>query len=581
MADQNWWAAAPVVDAPPQDAWWTSAPMAQPAPSPNVAPASRMDRFLTGAGDMLHGGAQALVNALPTGAVEAVNDATAWVNRQPVIGPVTQALGMTPATPQQVNQNVQQREADYQASMRAAGNDPNATDWYRVGGNVAASVPLAAAGPAPASLRGAIGLGAAQGAAMNAATPVTDPAADFWDEKARQAGLGAVTGGVGGAAAYGLGRLLTGSQSASPQVRALNDAGVEMTPGQIRGGATQRWEDRLSSVPFLGDQVRTAQRRGMESFNRATANEVLAPLRQSVDRAAPVGRELVDDVYQRIGQTYDEVLGRVRPFRADAQFAQDLEGAVGRFLTPDSRAQFQGFVRNNIISRLQNGELDGRTFKTIEEELGRAFRTYRASGAPADREFATAALDVQRAFRELLARSNPAEAPQIRAANEAFARFVRMEDAAGRRGAVEGVFSPAQLDAAVRASDRSPRHGQYARGQALMQELSDSARAVLPSTVPNSGTPERMMLAQLLSGGALGAGVGATGAGMVPAAIAGGVGAGVYSDMGRRAIQAALLAQRPGAVQAAGNALVPAGAPVAVPLGAMLLSPPDRLEQRR
>lgn len=581
MADQNWWASAPVVDAPPQDAWWTSAPMAQPAPSANVAPASRMERFLTGAGDMLHGGAQLLVNSLSTGAVDAVNDATAWVNRQPGIGPVTQALRMTPATREQVNQGVQQREADYQASMRAAGNDPNATDWYRVGGNVAASVPLAAAGPVPASLRGAIGIGAAQGAVMSAATPVTDPAADFWDEKTRQAGLGAVTGGVGGAASYGLGRLLTGSQSASPQVRALHDAGVEMTPGQIRGGATQRMEDRLSSVPFFGENIRGAQRQSVESFNRAVANEVLQPIGSSVPRTAEAGRSLVQSVDDQISAAYNRALPRIQPFGPDAQFYQDLQGVSHNFLTPSARDEFQRFLRDNILSRTNGGQIDGQTWKRIDETLGRFVREYRGSLDPAQREMGGAAQGVQRAFRDLLGRVAPAEAGEVRAANEAFARFIRMENAAGRQGATDGVFSPQQMDAAVRVTDRSARRGDYARGEALMQELSDAGRAVLPSTVPNSGTPERMMLAQLLSGGALGAGVGATGAGMVPAAIAGGVGAGVYSGMGRRAIQAALLAQRPGAVQAAGNALVSAGAPVALPLGAMLLSPPDRLDQRR
>jgi hypothetical protein len=282
----------------------------------------------------------------------------------------------------------------------------------------------------------------------------------------------------------------------------------------------------------------------------------------------------VDDVYTRIGQAYDNALPRVRAFGPDQQFMADMTASYQRFLTPESRAQFDGFLQNNILSRPRNGVIDGDTFKTIEEELGRAFRTYRASGAPADREFASAALDVQRAFRDLLERSNPAIAPQIRAANESFARYIRMEGAASAQGATEGVFSPLQLSGAVRRADSSGRHGAYARGDALMQELSDAGRAVLPSTVPNSGSPERIMLAQLLSGGGAGMGAATAGAGLLPAAIAGTIGAGAYSGPGQRAIQAAMLGRRWAPVTAAGNALATAGAPAGVALGGMMLDPP-------
>lgn len=575
----NWWDTAPVVEGGGGDAWWSGAPMAQPMPDPNVRPASRLDRLLTGAGDLVQGGAQMLVNALPTGAVEAVNDATAWVNRQPVIGPVTQALGMTPATAQDVNQGVQQREADYQESLRRAGVGAEDTDWYRLGGQVAASLPAAAAGPVAATMRGAIGLGAAQGAALNSLHPVTDPAADYWTEKARQAGLGAVTGGIGGAASHAVGRVLQGrmAPTVTPETRELAEAGVQMTPGQIAGGATRRVEDAAASLPLVGPQIREAQRSSVESFNRAVANSVLRPLRQNVDDAAEAGRGLVDDVYTRIGAAYDDVLPRVRPFGPDQQFYQDIQGVSQQFLTPSARAEFQNFMRDNILSRTAGGPLDGRAWKDIDEVLGRFVREYRGSLDPAQRELGGAAQGVQQAFRELLARANPNEAPTIRAANEAFARFIRMERAAGSQGAADGVFSPAQFSNAVRMSDRSTRRGQYARGDALMQELSDAGRGVLPATVPDSGTPERLMLAQLLSGGGLGAATAAASGGVGLGPIAAGIaGSMAYSEPARRAYQAALLgARRPGTV-AAGRALAPAGAPVAVPLGSLLLSPPER-----
>jgi hypothetical protein len=66
----------------------------------------------------------------------------------------------------------------------------------------------------------------------------------------------------------------------------------------------------------------------------------------------------------------------------------------------------------------------------------------------------------------------------------------------------EGIFTPAQLEAAVRQTDRSARKGAFARGAAPMQELSGTATSVLGSKVPDSGTAARGMTGALLTGGA-------------------------------------------------------------------------------
>jgi hypothetical protein len=83
---------------------------------------------------------------------------------------------------------------------------------------------------------------------------------------------------------------------------------------------------------------------------------------------------------------------------------------------------------------------------------------------------------------------NPKVAGDLQAANAAYAKQLRVENAAARQGAEPGVFSPAQFQAAIKAY--APQ-GQVARGTALSQGLSDAGRAVLGPTVPDSGTPFR------------------------------------------------------------------------------------------
>src|SRR5699024_6183658 len=102
--------------------------------------------------------------------------------------------------------------------------------------------------------------------------------------------------------------------------------------------------------------------------------------------------------------------------------------------------------------------------------------------------------ELQKALRENLARMNPQHADRLRSVNEAFANFVRLENAAGRIGAQDGVFTPQQLASAIRQTDRSARRGAYSRGDALMQDLSDAAQSRMSAQIPDSGTAGRLAM---------------------------------------------------------------------------------------
>lgn len=524
-----------------------------PPQAPGPAP-SRLGRFAMGAGDIIAGGAQFLANSLPEGVVSGVNSATQYVNELPVIGPATRALGMTPATPQRVNELAKTREDSYQAARQAGGD--TGIDWMRMGGQGAMGVIAGRALPVAATLPGSIAAGAVGGAGAAALEPVAE--GEYWQGKRNQlaggAGLGAALGPVG----HVIGRAI--APRINPNVRTLADAGVDnMTPGQILGGGLRRLEDASTSLPVVGDVVRNAQRGSLESFNRASANQALGPIGEAVDAATPVGREMVQETGDRISAAYQRAYAQAQPFGPDAQFATDIQQLGQRFLTPTSRNTFAAAMQNDVISRIQaaGGRIDADTFQAIKQELGNRARQYGRSQEPDNQELADAFGGVLRAMHGLMARSNPQTAPLLRQADEAFARNVRVEGAAGRVAATDGIFTAPQLAGAVRAADGSVRHNQYARGNALMQDLSDAGRAVLPSTVPDSGTPFR----GLANVGTLGAAGAGAATGFIPgAALIGGAGImAAYTNPARRAIQAALLANRSAGVTAAGDAVAGAG----------------------
>lgn len=334
-----------------------------------------------------------------------------------------------------------------------------------------------------------------------------------------------VTGALGtGIAAAGRGLNRRAAQiAAAPQspARRLAQEGVELTPGQMTGGALQRVEDGLTSVPVLGDAIRGAKVRGLESFDRAAINRTLAPIGQALPDNVNVGREGVGFAQRAISDAYDAALGGVQ-VSIDPAFDAALQAIRTRPGLQGAAGDEVAGVLDDAIARLSQGPVDGATFKMIDADIGAAARAARnaAVNTPSMSRAAMALEDAGQALDDLLGRVAPQALPGKLAADEATANLIRVQKAASAAGAREGVFSAPQLSSAVRATDTG-RKARFARGDALMQDLSDAGTAVLPSTVPDSGTPLRSLLSLggLTGGGvALGvdpvvAGLGITGVG--------------------------------------------------------------------
>lgn len=477
-------------------------------------------------------------------------------------------------TPAEVDASIAAREQDYQGRRAAAGE--TGTDWGRMSGQVLSTAPAALALPAGSSLLGSIGAGAMSGAALNALQPVTS--GNFADEKKQQVEMGALLGAATGPIGLALGRAL--SPRVAPEVRALSDAGVQLTPGQMVGGMARRVEDAVGSFPGVGESVRQAQRASVDSLNTAVANRALREIGQTVPDGIPAGYDLTAHVGQAIQRHYTDALAAARPFNFDRQFTTDLADVAKMFMTPSARAEFLQIVRDNVLSRAAGGVIEPGTYQIIRSELGRAAREAAGPTASlAQREQARAFGKLQEAFDELFKRSNPAQAPAVDAANAAWAVLARMETAGAQQGAKDGVFTPAMLERAVRNADRSVRRRDYARGDALLQDLSGPAASVLPARVSDSGTPERLATMGLLSGAGIQSLFGLS----LPQMAGLGAAYAAYTPPAQRAIQTAIMAPRGAGLRATGDAIAQSGGAVTVPLGGLLFAPPPPqfLEQRR
>lgn len=477
---------------------------------------------------------------------------------QQLLGHGAQAVGLNNVgnwLVNDANQGLARGNADY-APFSAA--HPVAAGAGNIGGSIAATAPLGVLAPAARTLGGMAAVGAGLGGATAALAPVDPNSQNFAADKAKQIGIGALTGGALSPVAGALGRVI--SPNVSPDVQALLDRGVTPTPGQILGGGFARTEEKLTSTPVLGDMIKNAQQRAVGQFNVAAYNEALAPIGKTFSGSA--GQEGIDSVRKTIGDAYDAVLPKMQ-MKVDPQFQSDVTnlGQMANGLPDSQQKTFMNVLKTQIFDKLgPQGNMDGQTLKGVQSELARTSSGYLKDPSFDNRQLGAAVSALRDAIDSNLTRVNPSDlADQLTNANQAWANFVRLRTAAASTGAANngGTFTAAQLNSAVRANDKSVGKGAFATGNALMQDLSSAGQSVLGSKYPDSGTVGRGLMSLLTTGG-LGAGL-ATHPVATLGALGGiGLGSLPYTQLGQRAT-AALMTARPQLAQPVGQAVTGLG----------------------
>lgn len=459
------------------------------------------------------------------------------------------AVGLAPdsevARVDQINRDAEQ---SYQQ-----GRGDTGFDALRLGGNILATAPLTSVAPVGAGLAARTAIGAATGAGFGALQPVANPGENFWEQKGQQAKSGAIAGGLAAPITAGLARLI--SPKTSADVKTLMREGVTPTPGQVLGGAWKSTEEKLTSVPLVGDAIRAGQRRAIGELNTAAVNRSLYPLGKSIPKGV-TGRDAIEFAERTLGQSYDDVLTRIGAQKVDNQMVNELANL--RSIIANQPKDFAGrldrIIDNEILGRTQNGRLTGEAIKAAEGNLGSLARGLRGSADYDTRKLGEAIDETQRILRTWLERTAPKDvSEQLRKTNAGWANFKRVQRAASSVAADDGVFTASQLNSAVKALDRSKDKGAFARGDALMQDLSSAGKNTLAQSIPDSGTPGRIMAAAL-AGGGLGflspTALTLTGAAALP-----------YTPVGQR-IAAGLLASRPQLAEPVSQAVRQAGVPI-------------------
>jgi hypothetical protein len=482
------WDSAPLVDDKPTTPAWQSAPVESERPMPkrsDAKPISKLERVETGMLDPVVGLGQIAGHL----GVDRLNQ---WIDKLGIPG-LPKATTMDEA--------VRTREAGIKAGQEAAG--VTGTDWMRLAGNVASPVnmlPGAALAKVPmASLSAKVAGGALAGVLGGATAPVTQEG-DFLGQKTTQANVGAVTGGTVPGAGAAASRLI--SPKTAQAVTELRQAGVQLTPGQTAGGMLRAFEEKLKSVPIVGDIIKASERRATEDFNRVAIDRSLANIGKKLPPSVSVGHDGIAAADDMIGSAYDSLLSKMKG-RIDAPMVAELANlrAMGQAGLPKEKAdQLSRIIDQEVVGRFtKQGGATGETLKQIDSKLGGEARRMLRSEDYDVRNMGAALIEVKNSLRSMLARANPKEAPELAKIDRAYAEFQRVQVAAARQGAKDGLFTPAQLRSAVRQLDSTMRKKAFSKGDALMQDLAESGEKVLSPTIPDSGTAGRAMAAGALA----------------------------------------------------------------------------------
>lgn len=328
----------------------------------------------------------------------------------------------------------------------------------------------------------------AQGAAAGYMTSEGKTLAD----KARDTGLGAAGGYLAGKVIGGLANKF--APEISPEVNALAQEGVSLTPGMVRGGKAMIAEDKAMSKPVLGDKIAQARQKTKETWNLATVNNALKPLGIKLPAEIESGHDAITAAHDVISKAYDAVVPRLAVV-GDGDFANALQksAAEAKLIKPGGSENYsKRFVQTmKEFGITPNMSMQGENLRALHEALGKAAYTAKTAADPYERQFGDALGAVRQSLEDLMVRQGGPLGDALRSVNKAYRGIAVVDDAAAR--ADDGVFNTGDLKRAVVKNDKSVRKNQSAQGKAYMQDWSNASRKVIPAKTPDSGTAGRLM----------------------------------------------------------------------------------------
>jgi hypothetical protein len=314
--------------------------------------------------------------------------------------------------------------------------------------------------------------GAAAGAAMGAAQPVPTGESRL-QNTALGAGGGALGGGIGKVLkAFGGFGVPIGRQAA---VDTLTSEGIPLSVAQKTGAKGAQTVERASGM--ISDAQNEFMAQQAPALNKAvlkrvgvTDPEVTAATPDVLNAAKGKITGVMNDVAKKGVSVDDEMMNGLG----------EVEQNASRLLPDSDLGPVQAHL-NDILSNAakNNGSLDGTAYQKIRSSLG---------DLSTDPRYAPIAHDMQDVLDDALTRSSPDDAARLATARQQYRALKQIEPAVDSNG---NVSVPKLMTSLMNKSNRN--QSLYGNGDQSLVTLAKAARQIIPDTLGNSGTPERMI----------------------------------------------------------------------------------------
>jgi hypothetical protein len=317
---------------------------------------------------------------------------------------------------------------------------------------------------------------------------------DYWGQVQSDALLGAVGGGVGGTALNAGGRALTNHLNRAG-MGVLKEAGVQPTVGQALGGMANTAEQKLGSIPFVGDTIRSARGRTVGELREAAFREAGEAVGEVVEDTGEAGIRRLQDLSK---DAYDDLTKFLPEMKVTSEFADSFDNIIkeageAAYDTPSLKVG-KTFIDDYIKPKVKSGKLMPDEIKEIDSMLKK--RIAKAKSEDAKEIFG----DIRKNLLGEAAGQSDEFAEQLARADELYAKKSILQNATQSGDE----FSATQLDNAVKANDKAYGGGRnadnYTAGRGPLRELSKAGKEVLGDTVANSGSTDRFLAATALMG---------------------------------------------------------------------------------
>lgn len=360
-------------------------------------------------------------------------------------------------------------------------------------GEVAGSLPtsmLGGAGLASLGVRSVPKIAATEGAIYGYGTGEGGAA-----ERAKSAAVSSVVSG-------GLGKAVDKfTPKVTDAAKALMNEGIPVTPGQAVGGTPRRIEESLTSIPLVGDVIRSAEDKAFAAFNRTAMNKAIGPLNVKVPKGLQ-GQEAFDFAKTAIDDAYQDIIPKLKIGDVTKLEDRILDILQQNDDLPDGLSEvLLKKVNKLLLSRItKDGRLLTKELKDADSELGRFASGLKTSQSPFERDTGLALQAVQNALRDSLTAVNPKDAARYAKVRKAFSRLQPVTKASVAAATQGGTFSPKQLIQGIKKADSSRGKTRTARGKMPMQSFANQANETISRNLANSGTVDRALVTQFKEG---------------------------------------------------------------------------------